>query len=239
MSSTNDTYHHLLVQAQPKSILKKSPSPRFLDSSINSENDHYSNPILPPTEDTKKNDIDKGKTSHNDVCILNDNQSINKDNSTLSSVEMPSTKLIMTSNENSCQYEMDSQLIRTIPPADPLSSSPLTSDDERRPPPQQQQRIRMKPKKTYYRPLVATGRLSSSASASDNNDERKAKQSMKESKITLIRSNKHRQKDMQLDEFIRKYQQQGGIPIPNKEHHDKEQITTKLPINHPRNNYHQ
>jgi len=204
MSSTNDTYHHLLVQTQPKGILKKSPSPKFLDSTINSENDYYSN-----------------------TCILNDNQSVKKDNSDLSSIEVPLDKLIMTSNGNSSQYEIDNQLIRTYPPAD-LSSS-LTSDDEQ----QQQQHVRLKLKTKCYRPFVTTGTLSSS---SDNIDERKAKQSMEESKTTLIRSKKHRQKDMQLDEFMRKYQQQGGIPIPTpKEDHDK----TKHPINHHRNNYHQ
>jgi hypothetical protein len=37
------------------------------------------------------------------------------------------------------------------------------------------------------------------------------------SKITSIRPNKHRPKDMQLDEFMRKYQQQGGIHLPTKE----------------------
>jgi hypothetical protein len=230
MSSTNDTYHHLLVQTQPKSILKKSPSPRFLDSTINFENNYYSNIIQLSTYENEINNIDKNNITHNHVCILNDNQSVNKDNSNLSSIEVPLATLIMTSNENSCQYEIDSQLIRTNSPVD-LSSS-LTSDDDD----EQQQHIRSKPKKNYYRPLFVTGTLSSS---SDNYDERKAKRSMQESKTTLIRSKKHRQKDMQLDEFMRKYQPKGGIPIPPKEDHDKKQITTKLPINHHGNNNHQ
>jgi hypothetical protein len=224
MSSTNGIYHQLLVQTQPKSILKKSPSPRFLDSS----NDYYSNTILLSNYENEVNGIDKSVTSHNHTCILDDNPSVKKNNSNLPSVEVPLTKLIMTSNENSCQYEIDSQLTRTNPPVD--SSSSLTSDDEKQ---QQQQRVRKKSKKNYYRPL------SSSASSSDNNNEKKAKRSMEESKTTLIRSNKHRQKDMQLDEFMRKYQHQGGIPRPSKQDHDKNQIITKLPINHPGNDYHQ
>jgi len=227
MSSTNGIYHQLLVQTQPKSILKKSPSPRFLDSS----NDYYSNTILLSNYENEVNGIDKSVTSHNHTCILDDNPSVKKNNSNLPSVEVPLTKLIMTSNENSCQYEIDSQLIRTNSPVD-LSSS-LTSDDDDE---QQQQHIRSKPKKNYYRPLFATGTLSSS---SDNYDERKAKRSMEESKTTLIRSKKHRQKDMQLDEFMRKYQPKGGIPIPPKEDHDKKEITTKLPINHHGNDNHQ
>jgi hypothetical protein len=202
MSSTNDTYHHLLVQAQPKSILKKSPSPRVLDTLINSE--------------TEKNDIT------NRLCTFNDHQSV-KENS---SIEIPLTKLNITSNENSYQYKIDDQLIRTNPPPYADSSSSLTSDNE-----PQQQRIRIKSKKSYYRPLVATGKLSSS---SDDNDERQEKRSMQESKTTLLRSNKYRPTDMQLDEFMRKYQQQGGIPIPNNEDQDQEQIITKLP-----RNYHQ
>lgn len=220
MSSTNDTYHHLLVQTQPKSILKKSPSPRFLDTSINSEKSYYSNPIPSSIYDTEKIDIDK--------CITNDNQSVTKDNSNISSVKIPLTKLIITSNENLCQYEIDSQMIQNNPP--PVdSSSSFTSDDEKQQ--QKQQRIRIKSKKNYYRPLVAIGTLPSSASSSEN-DERKAKRSMEESKITLIRSHKHREKDMQLDEFMRKYQQQGGISFPSKQDHDNDQITTKSPINH-------
>jgi hypothetical protein len=195
MSSTNDIYHHLFVPIQPKSILKKSPSPRFLDSSINFEKDYYSNTLLSSTCNS-----DNSKTSKN--------QSIKMDNSNLPSVETPLTKLIMTSNENSCQYEIDRQLVRSIPPR-----ADSSSDDE---PSQQQQRIKIKPKKTYYRSFAPNGTMSSSPSSSDNNDERKAKLSVVSSKTTSIRSNKHRQKDMQLDEFIRKYQQQGGIHLPIK-----------------------
>jgi hypothetical protein len=43
---------------------------------------------------------------------------------------------------------------------------------------------------------------------------------------------------MQLDEFMRKYQQQGGIPLPNNDS-DKTQITTDDPIDHDEDNYHQ
>jgi hypothetical protein len=80
MSSTNDIYHHLFVPIQPKSILKKSPSPRIHDSTINFENDFYSNTIL-----SENIDIDKSKTNNN---------------SNLSPTERSLTKLIMGSNEN-------------------------------------------------------------------------------------------------------------------------------------------
>ena len=140
MSSTNDTYQHLFVQVQPKSILKKLPSPRLHDSIMNSEIDSYSNPSV-------KNEI-----------------SFN-------------------------EYPIEHQLIRSIPRADSSSLS-LESDDDN-------ERIRMKPKKNYSRSFVATGILSSSS----DNEERKGKRSMQESKPTLIRSKKQHQKDMQLDEF--------------------------------------
>jgi len=154
MSSTNNIYHHLFVPIQPKSILKKSPSPRFHDLSTNFESS------------------------------------------------------LVPSNDNVYQYEIDRNFLRTLPP-----SADLSSDDEQ----QQYQRSKIKPKKTYYRSFIANGTLSSSPSSSDNDDERKAKLSLASSKTTLIRSNKHQQKDMQLDEFMRKYQQQGGIHLPTKE----------------------
>jgi hypothetical protein len=215
MSSANDTYHHhLLVQTQPKSILKKSSSPKFTDLSIDSDNNLHVNP---EKDDIDINEISINKNNnHHHVCILNDNPSERKDNSCLSSIEVPLTKLIMTS------YELDGQSIQT---ADSSSSSLITSDDEQ----QQQRRVKFKPKKKKrHRPFVTTGTLSSSS----DNDERMEKQSMGESKTTLIRSNKRRTKDMQLDEFMRKYQQQGGIPLPIKDEADNEQITTQVPINH-------
>jgi hypothetical protein len=214
MSSANDTYHHhLLVQTQPKSILKKSSSPKLLDSAMDCENNLHVNSILSSTYETEKADIDMNKISHNNhVCILNDNPSGRKDNSYLSSIEAPLTKLMMAS------YEIDRQFLRTV------DSSTSPSDNEQ----QQQRRTRLKLKKKCHRPLVNTGTLSSSS----DNEERKAKRSMEESKTTLISSNKHRQKDMQLDEFMRKYQQQGGILLPTKEEHGNEQITTQVPINH-------
>jgi hypothetical protein len=189
MSSTNDIYHHLFVQTQPKSILKKSPSPKFLETSTNSKTDQYSNTNISSTNETKQNDIDKNKTNNNHVCILNDNQSIKKDNSDLSSIEVPLTKLIPTCKENVCQHEIDSELIQTNPPTD-SSPSPLTSDDEHHH--HQQSHSKTKSKKIYYRPVVVTRTLSSSASSSDNNDERKAKRSIVESETTLIRSNTKR-----------------------------------------------
>src|SRR5690349_20313317 len=135
MSSTNDTYHHLFVQIQPKSILKKSPSPRFRDSSINNENNHSS---LSLTNEIQKNGINKSNINNNNsVCIHNDNHA-----------ETSLTKSIKASNENSHQYEIDSRSIQSIPPAD-SSSSPLSSDDE-----QQQQHVKTKSKKTYYRPII-------------------------------------------------------------------------------------
>jgi hypothetical protein len=212
MSSTNDTYHHLLVQTQLKSILKKSPSPRFDDPKSTIDDDSSSNIILSSNYQVEKNDINES----NYACLLNDNLFIEKN---LSSVETPLSKLIMISNET------DTPLIRTAPPAD--SSSPTTDDE--------QQRNRIKAKKNYSRPFVATGTLSSSS----DNDEREAKRSMIESKIPLRRSSKQRRpKDMQLDEFMRKYQHQGGIYIPTNEDHGKEEkITTKDPINNNGNNY--
>src|SRR5439155_9465783 len=100
MSSTNDTYHQLFIQSQPKSILKKSPSPRY----INSENDYDYNSIL-----SLNHDIDNNKINNNHVCILNNNQSITKD----TSIEVP----LMISNVNS---EIDND----------IDSSSVTSDDE-------------------------------------------------------------------------------------------------------------
>ncbi len=224
MSSTNDTFHHLFVQAQPKSILKKPPSPRSSDSSTNPEND---NTIY----QTETNDIDKIETSNNHVCILNDNQFIAKDITTISSVETLLTKSIAPSNENFCPYEIDSRLIRTLPRAD--SSSSFTTDEE------QQKRMKIKSKKAYTRLNTAISTVTSSESSSDNDDERNANRSMLGSKIAVIRSDKHQQKDMQLDEFMRKYQQQGGIHLPTKEDHGKEQMTTENLINNDGNNYHQ
>ncbi|CAF2438154.1 unnamed protein product [Rotaria sp. Silwood2] len=238
MSSTNDTYHHLFVQTQPKSILKKSPSPRFLDSSNDFEKNYYSNINLSSTYETDKNDIDQSVINNNNnhnKCMLNDNQYVT-DNIKSSSIETPLTTSTMKLNENLSQYKIDNQLIGSIPPADAISSSPHTSDDE-----QQQQRIKIKSKKNYYRPFVINGTVSSSASSSsdNDNDERKAKRSMRESKTTLIHSNKYRQKDMQLDEFMRKYQQHGGIYMPIiKESFSKEQITSKDLINDYENNNH-
>lgn len=228
MSSINDTFHHLFVQTQPKSILKKLPSPRFSDSSPIHENSD----TIPSssTYQTEKNDIDKSEINNNNhVCILNDNQSIEKDISTITSIETPFTKF---SDKNLCSYEIDNRLIRTIPCAD--SSSPLTSDDE-----QQQQRMKIKSKKNYYRPYTTIGTGTSTTSSSDNDDGRKAKRSVVESEITIIRSDKHQQNDMQLDEFMRKYQQQGGIHLPTKEDHNTEQMTTENLINNNGNHYHQ
>lgn len=214
MSSTNDTYHHLFVQAQPKSILKKSPSPKFLDGPMSFD---ANLPTVSPTDEVEKDGIEACKISNqNHVCILDDNQPVKKDNSFLFSLEIPLTKVIVPSDE------IAAPLARALPRAD--SSSSLTSDEE------QQQRVRSKPKKNYHRPFVATSTLSSSS----DNDERNARRSMKESKPTPLRSSKHRAKDMQLDEFIRKYQHEGGIPLPTKEDHEQEQTTTTttLPINH-------
>ncbi|CAF4938803.1 unnamed protein product, partial [Rotaria socialis] len=80
------------------------------------------------------------------------------------------------SNENSCQYKIDTRLIETNPPVkSSRSSSPsLHSSDGEHEHQQPQQRIRTKSKKNYYRPFVIDGAVSSSASSSDNNDERKA-----------------------------------------------------------------
>ena len=217
MSSTNDIYHQLLVQAQPKSILKKSSSPKFLDSAMNSENPSM---LSSPTE-IEQEVIDTNKINgNNHICILNDNPLTTSTNSYLSSIEVPLTKWIMASDEDPCHYEIDNQFLRTIPRAD---SSSLSSDDDR-----QEQRVRSQPKKNYHRPFLVTKALSSSS----DNEERKGKPSTEESKTTSRRSNKARQKDMQLDELMRKYQEHGGIPLLTKEDHDKEQITTKLPINH-------
>jgi hypothetical protein len=220
MSSTNDTYHHqLLVQTQLKSILKKSSSPKFVDSSMDSENNLHVNP--------EKDDIDMNEISNynnnnnNHVCILNDNPSGRKDNSYLSSIEIPLTKLLMAS------YENDGQSIQAADSSSPSSSSLLTSDDEQQQ--QQQRRVKLRSKKKCYRPLVTTSTLSSS---SDNDEKKTANRSIEESKTTLIRSNKHCPKDMQLNEFMRKYQQQGGILLPTKDDPDNEQITTQVPINH-------
>ncbi|CAF1048185.1 unnamed protein product [Adineta steineri] len=234
MSSANDTYLNLLVQMQPKSILKKSPSPRFPDTSINLDDDHDSTIISSSSYENEKNYIDIDETSNNHICILNDNQSDERNISTQSFIETPFTKLITSSQENFCQNGIDNHSIRTFPRADSTSSSSsvLASGDEQKQQQQQQpKRIKMKPKKTYSRPFITTNIVSSSASSSDNNDERKAKRSLQGSKITIIRSDKHRHKDMQLDEFMRKYQQQGGIYIPPKENHDEEQITTDNQIN--------
>ncbi|CAF3433032.1 unnamed protein product [Rotaria sp. Silwood1] len=233
MSSTNDTYHHLFVQTQPKSILKKSPSPKFLDSSNNFENNYYSNVILSSTDEIDKNNIDQSITNTNDnICMLNNNQSV-MDNSQLSSIETFLTKSTMKSNENLCQYKIDSQLIGNIPPDDAILSSPHTSDHE-------QQRIRNKSKKNYYRSFVNNDTISSSASSSsDNDDERKAKRSTGQSQTTSIHSNKYREKDMQLDEFMRKYQQHGGIYIPTiEENCNKEKIRSKDLINNNEYTYH-
>jgi len=215
MSSTNDTFHHLFVQTQPKSILKKPPSPRSSDSSTNPENDNT-------TYQTETDDINKIENSNNHVCILNNNQFIAKD---------ITNESIAPSNKNFCPYEIDSRLIRTLPRAD--SSSSFTTDEE------QQKRMKIKSKKTYSRPNTAISTVTSSESSSDNDDERKANRSMLGSKIAVIRSDKHQQKDMQLDEFMRKYQQHGGIHLPTKEDHGNEQMTTENLINNDGNNYHQ
>ncbi|CAF3336230.1 unnamed protein product [Rotaria socialis] len=238
MSSTNDTHQHLFVQSQLKSILKKSPSPRFLDSSISFENDQYPN-VIPstPYENEKKDDIDEitpNNNNSNHMSVLTDNRSVKKDNSNLSPIELPLP--MTTSNENSCQYKIDTRLIETNPPVkSSRSSSPsLHSSDGEHEHQQPQQRIRTKSKKNYYRPFVIDGAVSSSASSSDNNDERKAKRTLIESKTALLQSNKSRQKDMQLDEFMRKYQQRGGIHIPiiNEYHiHEQELINHNNGIN--------
>jgi len=149
----------------------------------------------------------------------------------MSSVEPLLTKSIPPSNENFYPYEIDSRLIRTLPRAD--SSSSFTTDEE------QQKRMKIKSKKTYSRPNTAISTVTSSESSSDNDDERKANRSMLGSKIAVIRSDKHQQKDMQLDEFMRKYQQHGGIHLPTKEDHGNEQMTTENLINNDGNNYHQ
>ncbi|CAF1171849.1 unnamed protein product [Rotaria sordida] len=236
MSSTNNTYHHLFVQTQLKSILKKSPSPRFLDSLNNFDDNHYSNIILSSTYDTVKSVIDESVTNDN-ICMFNNNQSV-VDNSKLSFIETPLMNSSIESNENLCQYKIDTQLIGTIPPDDAISSSPHTSDDEQQQQQQQRQRIRTKSKKNDFRPFVINRTVSSSASSSsDNDDARKAKRSMEQSKTTSIHSDKYRQTDMQLDEFMRKYQQQGGIHIPIiKENRNKEQMTSKDLINNNENN---
>ena len=228
MSSTNDTFHHLFVKTRPKSILKKPPSPKCSDSLATHENDYSSNTTELSTHQTEKNDMDKSESSDNHVCIINDNQ---KDISTISSIEIPLTNFIPISNENLYQYEIDNGLIQTIPCAD--SSSSPTSNDE------QQKCMKIKSKKSYYRPCPPIVTVTSSASSSDNDDERTAKRSVGRSKITVLRSDKHQQKDMQLDEFMRKYQQQGGIHLPTKEDHGKEQMTTENLINNDGNNYHQ
>ncbi|UJR26876.1 hypothetical protein I4U23_008187 [Adineta vaga] len=220
MSSTNDVYHHLFVQTLPKSILKKSPSPRFSDTSINLENDYNSTMTPSSSSEMEKNDIDKNE--------LDDNQSVENDIMLLSSTD----KTIMTSDENLCPYEIDHGSIRTVPCADSSSLS-SASDDE------QQKRMKVKSKKIYSRTLVVNDIRSSSASSSDNNNERKVKRSMLGSKLTTMRLDKHRHKDMQLDEFMRKYQQLGGIHVPTKDDHVKEQTTEENLTNNDGNNYQQ
>lgn len=218
MSSNNDTYQQsLFVQAQPKSILKKSSSPKFLDVSTDMDT---TSPTLPSSiyAAEKDNDVIEENLIGNEehLCLLNDNQFVSKDNFYPSSIEAPLAELPMTSNE------IDRSLIRTLPRAD-SSSSTLTSEDEHH------RGVRFQPKKISHRSFVNVGTLSSSS----DNDERRTKRSTKESKSILLRSNKSRPTDMQLDEFIRKYQQDGGILWPTRgEDHPQEQITTKLPINH-------
>lgn len=214
MSSSNDTYQQsLVVQIQPKSILKKSSSPKFLDVSTDMDTTYSSSTYAAAETD----DVIEENLIDNDehLCLLNDNQFVSKDNFYPSLIEVPSSELSMTSQQ------IDRSLIRSIPRAD-SSSSTLTSEDERH------RGVRFKPKKISHRSFVNVGTLSSSS----DNDERRTKRSMKESKSILLRSNKSRPTDMQLDEFIRKYQHDGRILWPTTEDHSQEQITTKLPINH-------
>lgn len=241
MSSTNDTHQHLYVQAQPKSILKKSPSPKFLDSSMSSDNNQHNTKILSSISENEKNGIDPSTLNNNNhTCVLDDNQSITMDNSTLSFLETPINQLPMISHENLYQYKIDPRLIGKNPPNEsPRSSS--EGEHEHQQYRHNQQRMKIKSKKNHYRSLVVDGTLSSSDSSSDNNnDERKAKRTMIESKTTSIHSNKSRSKDMQLDEFMRKYQQQGGIPIPPiKEYRIHDQLTPRDLFNNNGKNNHE
>ena len=219
MSSSNDIYHSsLFVQAQPKSILKKSSSPKFVDTSIESNS---TDPILSsPYEVEKDGNIAENLPRNEDhVCILNDNQLINNDNSSASLIEIPLNDLSMISNE----------IIRTLPRADSSSPLTLTSDDDDDD--EHDGCVRFQAKKTSHRSFVNTGTLSSSSS---DNDKRRTRRPTKESKSVLLRSSNQPScpTDMQLDEFIRKYQQEGGILLPTKEDCSKERITSKRPINH-------
>lgn len=213
MSSSNDTYHpSLFVQAQPKSILKKSSSPKFADTSIELDS---TVPILPSTNEAENDNkiTENSLCNEEHVCILNDN-------SYPSSIELPTIDLSMISNE------IDRSLIRTLPRADSSSSSlTVTSDDDD----EHNRCVRFQPKKTSHRSFVNPGTLSSSSS---DNEKRKSKRATKESRSILLRSNQSCPTDMQLDEFIRKYQQEGRILLPTKEDYSKQRITNKLPINH-------
>jgi hypothetical protein len=215
MSSTSDSYQYLLVQTLPKSILKKSPSPRFSDRSAQSEHEHNPSIAASLPEQAEKDDSI-------------DNQSAEKHILLLSPVDEP----IMASNENSSMYEVNHRQMRTVPCADSSSSS-LTSDDN------QQKRVKTKTKKISTRTAGANGARSASTSSSDSNDERKVKRSMAGSKLTGLRSDTHRHKDMQLDEFMRKYQQHGGIPVPTTEDHGDVQASAPNPTNNDGNNYQQ
>ncbi|CAF1573141.1 unnamed protein product, partial [Adineta ricciae] len=215
MSSTNDAYHHLFVQTLPKSILKKSPSPRFSDASINLENGYTSNRTPSSPSETEKTDTGK---------YIFENRQLNEKNLMLLS---STDKTSITSDDNFCSYELDHRLIRKIPCADSSSSS-LTSDDELQKP------TKIKPKKIYSRPV-----RSSSLSSSENTDERKAKRSVTGSKMTDIHFDKQRHNDMQLDEFMRKYQQHGGIDVSTKADHVKAQTSKENLTNNDGNNYRQ
>lgn len=230
MSSANDTYHHLFVQTQPKSILKKSPSPRFLDLSMDSEPAQYSNITVSETHESEKHDIDMNISNNKSVFTQNDNQPVNRNNS---GVQIPFTESTSSSTENQCQYQANTQLIRSNAAAD--SSASHASDNEQL----KQQRPRIKTKKTHSRSLVNTDTLSSSDSFSDYNVERKAKRSVTEPRITSRHSNKYRPTNMQLDEFMRKYQQNGGIHLYTTQEHDtKDSITTDDTIKHNGKNRH-
>ena len=228
MSSTNNIYKHLSVQKQPKSILKKSPSPKFQDTSINSTNEYYSYISPLSTIETKQNNIDNSTDNCSYECTLSPNQSVEKDNTKLSNVIVKS--LDKLSKENSSQYNMVHQLQETILSTD-SSSSVYASDDE-------QERIKIKSKKNYYRPFIVANRSSSSESSNDNNDKGKARRPMVESPIHS--NNNYRKRNMQLDEFIHKYHRHEGTHLSTKKDRYQERIITKdLINNNKRDKYHQ
>lgn len=200
MSSTSDAYQYLLVQTLPKSILKKSPSPRF-----SAPLEHEQSPAA----------------NYGNI----DNQSPAKSILFQSAVDEP----IMTWDE------AEHRPVRTVPCADSSSSSSssLFSDVE------QHKRLKTRTKRVSTRPATMNGAGSSSTSSGESSAERQVKRSMAGSKLTGLCADKQPHKDMQLDEFMRKYQQQGGIHVPARADHADEQTSAANPSDNDGNNYQQ